>query len=488
MPATSGRPRVAYGWLIALGLLNVYIVFLFWLVRTGRMEKWNLSLMLGIVLMVRTQHGKKLLDLIARPRRFWNLFGDAGTAITLLGMAGMTIIMLALVPFALDPASGAPALGASEILVIPGVNPFVPLWYGILALIVTLVVHEGGHGVLARANNMRVKSLGLLFAVVPIGAFVEPDEDELKEAPRHRRLRVFGAGPMVNLVVAALTVGAFAGMVDAVEPVDGTAVLAPEKDLPADRAGIRGGDIIVSADGTPLPDPEAFSAYMDLRSPGEAITFTLASGATHTATLTSRWDTLAEDAKQEVLAYDSEAAKSLCQPYVEGEGSGPACAEALRTEAWLGIRLYDTDYIQGVLSSPWGGGLIRPFIPVPQNSVFFMALPLQEVRGAPVLSLMDDFYEAPGSDTAWFIGANILFWVFWINLMVGLTNILPMLPLDGGHIFRDAAGAVLGRLRPRMDPERREQVVGRTAVTVSFVILTAFLLQIFGPRIAHAFV
>ena len=43
------------GTLIALGLLAAYIAFVVWLVQSGRLQKWNLSLMLGIVLMVRTQ-------------------------------------------------------------------------------------------------------------------------------------------------------------------------------------------------------------------------------------------------------------------------------------------------------------------------------------------------------------------------------------------------------------------------------------------------
>ncbi|HEX2066541.1 MAG TPA: site-2 protease family protein, partial [Candidatus Thermoplasmatota archaeon] len=204
---------------VALGLLAAYLALVVWLVQTGRLQRWNLSLMLGVILMVRTQRGKGLLDVLARPRRLWNAFADAGTVVTLAGMALMTLVFAWSVWFSLQPGSGLQPLGASEILVIPGVNPFVPLWYGLVALIFTLVVHEGGHGILARANQMRVKSMGLLVAVVPIGAFVEPDDEDLRLASRRRRLRVFAAGPTVNLTFAVLALVGFSAMVGAATPV-----------------------------------------------------------------------------------------------------------------------------------------------------------------------------------------------------------------------------------------------------------------------------
>jgi len=51
-------------------------------------------------------------------------------------------------------------------LLIPGINPYVPIIYGWLALIVALVVHEGAHGVVARSLGMPVKSAGLLFLLI----------------------------------------------------------------------------------------------------------------------------------------------------------------------------------------------------------------------------------------------------------------------------------------------------------------------------------
>lgn len=451
------------GWLIALALFVAYIAFVVWLVQSGRMAKWNLSLMLGFALMVRTHRGKRLIDAIARPKGFWAVFGDVSTVVTLLGMALMAPLMVFLAWVTLTD-SRVEALSANEILVIPGVNPFVPLWYGIIALIVTLVVHEGGHGVLARANGMRVKSLGLLFAVVPIGAFVEPDEDDLKAAPRRRRLRVFSAGPGVNLACAALFLTLLAAMAGALDARDGVHIAITVQDAPSDVAGIDPGDILTAANGQPLPDWASFTAFMAARSPGDTVTFTLREPdgdvREATATLGRRWDALTPQEQDELVRSD------------------PATAEELQNDAYLGVRpLLPED--AAFLAHPVGSLL---------NFAQLTSLPIGEVRGQPMLSVyLPAFYETPFAAGAFWVLFNLVFWVFWLNLMVGLTNILPLGILDGGHIFRDAVGGLVARARPGMAPERQESVVKGASRAMSWVIGIAFLLQIFGPRLADAF-
>lgn len=464
------------GWLIALGLVVLYVVFVVWLVQTGRLQKWNLSLMLGFALMVRTQRGKGLIEAIARPKRFWNAVADVGTVLTVVGMVAMTAVFLLTLAFSLDPDSPVEPLGASEILVIPGVNPFVPLWYGLIALVITLVVHEGGHGVLARANAMRVKSLGLLVAVIPIGAFVEPDEDDLKAAPRRRRLRVFSAGPAVNLGTAALCLAAFALMMGSVAPKDGVHVALTVKDAPADAAGLEPGDIVTSVDGQPVADWQAFTAVLEDRRPGDTLRLGVDGERELSLTLASYWDSLSGSEREAILDEEEAHMAFHCDRRLDPDpASGAECAERLQQQAFLGVRPLlpaDTRFAA------------HPFTGNGRGLLTLVSLPIGEVRGQPFLSVyLPSFYATPfEADVFWPI-ATLLFWVFWINLMVGLTNILPMLPLDGGHIFRDVAGGALQRLRPGMDPDRRDKVVGRMAGGVSLVILAAFILQIIGPRL-----
>jgi len=87
-----------------------------------------------------------------------------------------------------------------------GYNIFIPLWYGIISMIVLLVSHEAAHGVLARVHDIKIKSTGLLtLGILPIGAFVEPDEEEMKKRKSIDRMHVYVMGSSANFMIAVIT-------------------------------------------------------------------------------------------------------------------------------------------------------------------------------------------------------------------------------------------------------------------------------------------
>ena len=54
---------------------------------------------------------------------------------------------------------------------------------------------------------MRIRSFGILMAgIIPVGAFYEPDQEEMRIAPQRDRLRMFAAGPSVNIVMTYFVV------------------------------------------------------------------------------------------------------------------------------------------------------------------------------------------------------------------------------------------------------------------------------------------
>ncbi len=93
---------------------------------------------------------------------------------------------------------------------IPGVAPIIPgitmpLLAGIFALVILLVVHEFSHGVLARIAKIKLKSVGvLLFGIIPLGAYVEPDEKEMKKLSKEKQERIFIAGVSSNFLASIL--------------------------------------------------------------------------------------------------------------------------------------------------------------------------------------------------------------------------------------------------------------------------------------------
>ena len=466
---------MANGWLWFFGLLWAYLIFVFWLVRSGKMQQWNLSLMLGFILMIRTQKGKTLLDRLGRARWFWNPFGDLGIAVVLFVMVGFTFLMFLTLGPSLDPESGIRPAGADEIFVLPGINPILPLWYGLLGLIITLVVHEGGHGVLARANDLRVKSLGLLFAIVPIGAFVEPDEDEIKETSIRKRLRVFSAGPMVNVVVGLLVLGGFAAMVGAASPLPGAAIGSVTVDGPADLADLVPGDRILAIDDDPTTDWDALGAAIDGHAPGDTVNATSQRGL-HEMTLASRWDSLSTEQRAAIEQWTDDG-QAFCKALYNESKDWGRCADLATQDAVMGVGVFRTEDWQATLTQPFGEG--------GRNFITLLALPIGEVRGQPVLSShLPTFLDTPFQEDAFWITANVLFWTFWLNILVGTFNALPMLPLDGGHIFRDSVAAVVHKVRPGMEREARDRFIGRAAAVASLSILAMILISILGPRIA----
>lgn len=477
MLARRRRRLVGTGWIWFFGLLWAYILLIFWLIKSGKMQEWGMSLAFGFVLMIRTKRGRGTIDAIARPKRFWNLFGDLGIAVVLLVMAGFTFLMILIIGPSLDPNSGVRPAAVNEILVIPGINPFVPLWYGLIGLIVTLVVHEGGHGILARANDLKVKSLGLLYAIVPIGAFVEPDEDEIREASLRKRLRVFSAGPMVNVVVALLVLIPMVAMIGAAAPAEGAAIQSIVAGGPADMAGIEPGDLITSINGTAVLSTSGLRGAMDGYLPGDNVTVGLAD-RTVNVTLTDRWSSLDEDAREGIAEFGADAA-AWCQAlYGDQIQDWAACAEAARMDPMFGVHLFDAHRWQTILTGPLDSLI---------HFVSIISLPIEEVRGSPLLgTLLPTFMETPFQEDAFWITYNVLFWVFWLNFLVGTFNALPMLPLDGGHIFRDTVQGILRKVRPNMESEDRDRVVGRVAGAVSFLIFGIIILSLVGPRLVQS--
>jgi len=89
--------------------------------------------------------------------------------------------------------------GATFLL--PGVN--LPLVEGVAALVIIMAVHEGAHAILGRIARIPLLSSGVvLFGIIPVGAFIEPDEGKLAKVERVAQTRVLVAGSTANLTAS----------------------------------------------------------------------------------------------------------------------------------------------------------------------------------------------------------------------------------------------------------------------------------------------
>jgi len=108
-------------------------------------------------------------------------------------------VLFQIIEFLLYGSDAISSTSPGGTLLLPGVN--LPFFEGIIALIAILVAHEVSHAVLARIANVPIKSSGLVFfGIIPMGAFVEPDEKVLEKVEKTKQTRVLVAGPTANFV------------------------------------------------------------------------------------------------------------------------------------------------------------------------------------------------------------------------------------------------------------------------------------------------
>jgi membrane-associated protease RseP (regulator of RpoE activity) len=437
--------------LIVLAVFAAYFGIVYYLYRSGRIGPERTFSLFGPALMVKTRKGRHWLDRAGRFGRFWSAIGDLGV---LLAAIAMVVIVLLLVWEGIlatrIPASAAPS--PAEALGIPGLNPIIPLGYGIVALAVGIVLHELAHGIVARSQKVGVKSLGILWFVVPIGAFVEQDETEMNEAPRRRRTRIAAAGVLANFFLALVFFLLLAATVStSVQPAaNGVGVGEVLANTPAANSSLAPGDIITSVNGTATPTYAALASALSNTTPGEqvAVVFHQASSG-DTVTI---HPVLAKNPNAPHEGFlgigttfltPAETLQELTWP------PGSSFGGLAGAEIWLVLPLAGLEPVQGA-----------------QTSFFHLAGPL----------------AALGTGGFWIL-ANLLFWLAWMNLLLGLSNALPLIPLDGGLLFRDFAASVLARLKRGWSAARLDEVAGRMAVASSLLVLFLILWQFVAPRL-----
>jgi len=408
--------------------------------------------------MMKTKRGRSLLDRVGRFRRFWSVVGSIGVALAFAAMAVvMILLLLDAVVAAQIPASQAPS--ASEALGIPGVNPIIPVGYGIIALVVGIVLHELAHGVLARSQNIGVKSLGILWFVVPVGAFVEQDDEEMNRAPRRQRRRVAAAGVLANFVLAvAFFVALSAVLSGSIAPnANGAAIAEVVAGSPAANASLVPGDIITAVNGTPTPDNTALLNALSAGTPGEQVNITY---------------------------YDPSSSTTVTRPIVLGERGAFESGDPTHAhEGFLGVAplFFTPAQLKSNLVNPFAGSN-GPLI----GATDWIVLPLAGVE--PVAGPTESFFHLTGplaglgSGSFWIL-ANILYWLAWMNFLLGLSNALPLIPLDGGLLFRDFVAGLASRLKPAWNAARLDQFSGSATVASSILVVLLIVWQFVAPHL-----
>jgi len=456
---------VIEGLLIFIFVIFLYFLIVFILHKKNLLDKYGISLY-GPALLLKTKKGRGFLKKIASKKRFWKAYGNFAIVFCFIAMVLMTTVLIwqAWAVLGFTPAQKAAMPGPEIALVLPGINPILPIeyiGYIILSLIIAIIVHEFSHGILTFAGELKVKSLGILYLIVPVGAFVEPDEEELKKTVASKRMRVFAAGPLANFVVVLIAIMLFSFVfMSAVQPIqpvkDGIGILEVHAGSPAEETGIKAGSIILSVNGTNFSDYSSFEArYLSY------INTTSKINANDTVNISFYTDGTYYLNKQITFDDRYSYTNNISQM---GKGYSGICS-FINIEEHLNI-----------LSNP----ITERF---PYGFLFFYILPLTGYFEGynPLVAPFINNYEITGplgllpTGLFWVI-VNALYWIFWLNLAVGLFNVLPMIPLDGGFLFNDAVGSFVKKIKKSIPDEKKEKVVRRVSTAISLIILIAIIL------------
>ncbi|MCD6237279.1 MAG: site-2 protease family protein, partial [Thermoplasmata archaeon] len=436
------------GWLIAIVIISLYFAILLFLKKRDLFERYNLSFY-GPLLMWKTKKGKEFIRKIAKPKKFWNGFAMIGIVISFIAM----FFMLWLLVENLSLLQHVPKKelqnlpGVNMVVAIPCINPILPVGYTIIGLIVAIVVHEFSHGIQCVLGKIKIKSLGIIAFIVPIGAFVEPDEDELKNADSKRRMKVFAAGPTMNLTVAFLCVLIVSFIfMPSVQLSEGVVIYSVYDDSPAESIGLKSWFVITEVNGSRIKDYRDFYYVMQNTTAGQNVSIS------YRTVLGKQYD--------KYVVLDN---KYKYTNKTEDSGIGA-----------IGIKITNlpNNYLS-IFRNPFAGfpqTFLVGYYGAPFMGFFIGYSPLKE----PFTS----YYKIEGifsffpSNVFWGI-VNTFYWIFWLNFAVGLFNVLPIIPFDGGYILQDGVKEGIKRLTRKITEERREKIVKVIMTAIS--IMTLFL-------------
>jgi membrane-associated protease RseP (regulator of RpoE activity) len=411
----------------------------------------------AVFFMLRTKRGLGLMDKLGR----WRISKPlAWVFLYLMPIAGAVALyfIIQLVALYLSPVGPALASTVRTIsplanFLLPGINPYLPLsvW---LAVIVAVVIHEAAHGIVARSLGLPIKSAGvLLLGPLPIGAFVEVDDKQLKEARSRDSLRVLGAGAGINFVVGIACILLLILTVSAMVPatkgagIVGVVPDSPTFHSPAYVAGIQLGDFVVAINNSPVTDLSVLRNGSF--SVGEKVNVTIwRDGQTRTLPIV-----LSNYTQTRINTTSGETTK-VTYPFLGVN------------QASYGTLLGTTSgYATAYKTSP-----LAYLAEIPTFTRFEGSVPFSD--------LLAPLYTSPlGALTP--AVTTSLYWMFFVNFNLAIFNSLPIYPMDGGQAFESfLRGAGRGRIS--------DELARRVTTGVTLAIFLALFVVIAGPYIVGA--
>jgi len=367
------------------------IAFLIIIVVLAFRDRKNIEFKYG-VFMRKMQKGKKWIYVVGdKHKRFFSIFGLVAIVVCIIAsLISFYLIVQSSYEIITRPEQARPGLQP----IIPSVPSAavckyalcVPFWYWIIGVLVVLLSHELSHAFVSRSANIRIKSFGLLSLLILPGAFVEPDEKQLKRSSSLTKLKIYAAGSFANILIFAMLTAVSIGIFQSLYVESGVYYQALIEGSPAMKAEMKGA--ITDINGQKISSINDFKNVMANVSVGQKV-----------------------DIKTNKGNYKFSTAASPDNS----------------TQSYIGIANPNT---------------------------FFAVTPQIGLLGGAV----DWTYQ-------------LLVWVAFLNIGIGLVNLLPIKPLDGGLVYEEILKLVF---------KKNTQMLINAISIITFAII---LINIIGPYI-----
>lgn len=374
----------------------------------------------------------------------------------------------------------------------------------VLALAVMILAHEAGHYVAAKRSGMKVSEFFVGFGprlwsvkrgettygikALPFGGYcrivgmtsaeqVSPEDEPraYRNQPAYKRVVVASAGSIVHFCLAFLMLFVlFLGPGDAENFVTNPAASNPigavdsfaHQKSPAELAGLKAGDRILAVNGHHFSTWDQMTAYLRAR-PGKRVALTVESGS---RIFTARV----------VLANGAEVRLAGTSAPLFSRPTGLLGVEEGRVRfGFVGsIEHAGTAFASTVVSSVTGVVKV-----VGNVSGYMKMIESQKAASSPHA---ERFVSPVGvvvlaHETAQ-VGLPYVLWLLIIiNVFVGVFNMVPLLPMDGGHVavaLYEKARSVLARRPYHADVNKLAPIVYAVFALLLFYGVSALFIDL----------
>ena len=304
----------------------------------------------------------------------------------------------------------------------------------ILVLGFLIFVHELGHFIAAKRSGIKVEKFSLGFppnivskkigeteycvGIIPLGGYVKMKGDvpdfaddetppagepgEFMSAPGWKKAMVITAGPFMNFVAAFLLfiIMIWAWGNPVVRP-NSTEIGAIRPEAPADKAGLREGDVIISIDGRFFPNFDKLASYIWSKPDQDIVIKYRRGGIDQLVTV-----------------------RTAKNNFIDSLG-------VEKSQGMIGVEpIYDF-YPTGLTTAIRDGALATVFVSGVMLEFLYKLVTLQE----SVKNIGGPIMIADQAGKAFRRGLPYLFnLAAFLSINLGILNILPIPVLDGGHL------------------------------------------------------